>query len=165
MSDKSLRRGAGTAFVGALVAVCALAAPAPVSAEWTGDAARSGSRVVELVNAHRAEAGCGALRPDGALDAAADAHSAHLAERRVLSHRGAGGSRVFQRARAAGYEAGRLGETLADGHGDAAAVVDAWLGSPEHRDIILDCGYRDVGVGVTRGETSTWWVQVVGTRR
>ncbi len=35
------------------------------------------------------------------------------------------------------------------GYATAAAMVAAWMASPEHREIILTRGYRDAGVGVT----------------
>ena len=47
-----------------------------------------------------------------------------------------------------------LGEDIGWGTGSestAAAMVRAWMNSPPHRRIILDRGFRDIGVGVASG--------------
>lgn len=31
--------------------------------------------------------------------------------------------------------------------------------SPTHRDNILNCAFRDIGVGVNLGSDGPWWVQ------
>ena len=63
-----------------------------------------------------------------------------------------------ERARRAGYmdhaERWRIGEVLIWTRGaklTAAAAVQAWLGSPGHRAVILRAGYRDAGVGIAGG--------------
>src|SRR6266545_5751519 len=54
----------------------------------------------------------------------------------------------------AGASAWGLGENLEWASGKAAsprAVVDAWMGSPEHRDVMFSRRFRHIGVGVASG--------------
>jgi uncharacterized protein YkwD len=58
------------------------------------------------------------------------------------------------RIRASGVRAPRVGENLAWAAGaltQARAIVNLWLGSPEHRANLLHPGYRTVGVGARKG--------------
>lgn len=51
------------------------------------------------------------------------------------------------RAQQAGYTGSVGGEILGAGCVTAADEIAGWLGSAPHKVIMLDCGYRDVGVG------------------
>jgi uncharacterized protein YkwD len=62
------------------------------------------------------------------------------------------------RARAAGYMRGarfwEIGENLGYGAtsaGSPKAMMSAWMRSPEHRKVMLERFWRQVGVGVTQG--------------
>lgn len=37
-----------------------------------------------------------------------------------------------------------------------------WMNSPGHRENILDCGFKDLGVGVNLRANGPWWVQNFG---
>ncbi|MTE22593.1 hypothetical protein F0L17_26560 [Streptomyces sp. TRM43335] len=121
--------------------------------------------VVRLVNDLRTEAGCRPLASHRVLDEAAQDHSEFMEKNNALSHHGPGRASLRERLMEAGYAWRQAGETLAHGHPDASSVVDAWMDSTPHRRIILDCGYRDVGVGLAHGRGETWWTQIVGTPR
>lgn len=118
------------------------------------------SRVVDLVNARRAEHGCGPVRVDDRLRSVARKHSDAMAAGNFYDHVGPDGVRPEQRISAAGYRWRQWGENLDRGRYDAAQVVADWMASPIHRDNILSCGFKDIGVGVTitPGGT-TWWTQ------
>ncbi|WP_277207913.1 CAP domain-containing protein [Isoptericola croceus] len=126
--------------------------PAP-----TGAAAR----VLELVNAERASAGCGALRADATLDDLGAAHSQDMAARNYFDHTTPDGLSPWDRADAAGVQ-GLGAENIARGQPDAAAVVAAWMDSPGHRANILSCDLTRHGLGVHRGAGGPWWTQVFG---
>ena len=111
-----------------------------------------------LVNETRARHGLAPLRPSPALSRAAEAHSADMVARHYFEHVGPGGGSVADRARQAGYIRGArdwsLGEDIGWGTGSLstpAAMVRAWMDSPPHRRVILDRGFRDIGVGVAPG--------------
>ncbi|HEY0816246.1 MAG TPA: CAP domain-containing protein [Pseudonocardia sp.] len=138
------------------------AAPArPRPAARKPPAARGGPEqdVVARTNAERMRAGCPALRLDPRLTRAARAHSADMVDRRYFEHTSPDGTTPDERAAAAGYpELG--GENIAYGQRSAAAVMYAWMHSPEHRSNILDCEYTTVGVGLdSRG---MYWTQDFG---
>ena len=115
--------------------------------------------VVARTNAERIRAGCGALRFDGRLAAAARAHSADMVNRHYFEHESPDGRTPADRAAAAGYT-DYGGENIAWGQGSAAEVMSDWMGSPDHRRNILDCEFTTVGVGLDpRG---MYWTQDFG---
>ncbi|MGW7351711.1 CAP domain-containing protein [Streptomyces sp. NPDC054784] len=123
------------------------------------------AQVVALVNEQRARAGCPALHADPDLREAAEKQSGHMDRTDELTHVGAGGSRLWERAEAAGYAPRRVAENVAHGQRGAAAVVDAWMDSPDHRANILDCSYRDIGVARAGDASDPWWAQVLGAEK
>ncbi|MGY1708122.1 CAP domain-containing protein [Geodermatophilus sp. SYSU D00758] len=136
-------------------------AGAPVAAAQPAADPAAEDGVLTLVNAARAEAGCGALAPDEGLAAVARAHSADMRDRDYFSHTDPDGLDPFDRAEAAGIDTARA-ENIAYGQADAQAVVTAWLGSEGHRANILDCDLRTMGVGVAEGPGGPWWTQLFG---
>ncbi|WP_217711483.1 sigma-70 family RNA polymerase sigma factor [Actinomadura sp. NAK00032] len=122
-------------------------------------------RVVTLVNAERAAAGCRPLRVSPALHRAAQRHSADMASHRVLDHRGSGGDGPWERITAAGFRWNAWAENIARGQSGPPAVVDTWMGSPGHRANILNCGFTMVGIGLVQGSGGPWWTQVFATPR
>ena len=116
-------------------------------------------QVVDLVNAARAQAGCGALTVDDRLAAAAKGHSDDMAAQGYFSHTSLDGRSFADRVRAAGYpDPG--GENIAQGQRGAEAVHDAWMNSQGHRENILNCGFATIGVGLHAG--SWTWTQNFG---
>ncbi|MET9962769.1 CAP domain-containing protein [Streptomyces sp. NPDC006326] len=121
--------------------------------------------VLALVNKERASAGCGPLASDSALTAAARAYSDTMARSGVMSHTGPDGSTMTTRVEAAGYGWSRLGENIARGQADAEAVMQSWMNSPGHRANILNCAFKEIGIGVHKGDGGPWWTQDFGTPR
>ena len=114
-------------------------------------------RVLALVNAARADAGCAAVAGNGALDRAAADYAALMARTGTFSHTGPDGSDFSDRVRAAGYD-DPGGENIAQGQSSADEVMQDWMNSPGHRRNILDCSFRTLGVG----EAQDYWVQEFG---
>ena len=115
--------------------------------------------VLARTNAERIRAGCGALRFDARLAAAARAHSADMVNRHYFEHESPDGATPAERTAAAGYP-DYGGENIAYGQGSAAEVMSDWMGSPGHRRNILDCEFTSVGVGLDpRG---MYWTQDFG---
>ncbi|AWZ09844.1 hypothetical protein DRB89_41730 [Streptomyces sp. ICC4] len=130
-----------------------------------GSSGESGaeSAVLSLVNKERAAAGCGALTANAKLSAAARTYSDTMARSGVMSHTGPDGSTMTTRVEAAGYGWSRLGENIARGQADAAAVMKAWMNSPGHKANILNCDFREIGIGLHQGDGGPWWTQNFGT--
>ena len=128
--------------------------PAPVPAP---------AQVVALVNVERSRAGCGPVSPNAALRRAAQGHSDDMASRDYFSHTSPDGVTFAERIRAAGYAGGAVAENIAAGQTSAQEVMRSWLASPGHRSNMLDCTYRDIGVGYATGGTyGTYWTQTFG---
>lgn len=143
--------------------------PAPTSTPTSSDYA---TRVVQLVNQERARAGCAPLAIHSALMRAALEHSTDMALNDFLSHTGSDGSQPWDRMTRAGYNWSQAAENIAAGYSSPESVVQGWMGSPGHRNNILNCSLRDTGVGYyyLAQDTGTvnyhhYWTQVFGTPR
>jgi uncharacterized protein YkwD len=115
--------------------------------------------VVYLVNVERASR-CGPLAVDGRLATAAQRHSDDMAAHDYFSHTSLNGDTLADRARAAGFTGGTLGENIAAGQRTPEDVMAAWMASEGHRANILNCDYTVIGVGLN--EDGWYWTQMFG---
>jgi uncharacterized protein YkwD len=158
----ALARGLATALL--LLAVAPSAQAAQCAHE--GDLATSLSlqdvraALVCAVDAERTQRGLPAVQESQQLSRAAQGHAMDMVTRRFFAHVSPGGSTLGDRVGATGYMRGRrdweLGEAIAWAQqplDTAASLVRAWLASPPHRAILLDRGFREVGIGVAPGLT------------
>ncbi|MGW2747795.1 sigma-70 family RNA polymerase sigma factor [Streptomyces sp. NPDC001450] len=122
------------------------------------------AQVVALVNKERAAAGCGPLTENAQLEKAAQAHSDDMAARNFFDHTNPDGADPGQRITAAGYRWSTYGENIAKGQQTPQAVMDSWMNSPGHRANILNCSFKDIGVGVHKGSGGPWWTQDFGAK-
>jgi uncharacterized protein YkwD len=135
------------------------------------DPAAVAQRVLELVNAARAEARrCGRerfepappLKVSTALTAAASVHSLDMAARGELTHDGSDGSSSGERMTRAGYTWQIAGENVAAGQRDAAAAVASWLDSPGHCATLMDARYTETGIAFALApgkNPAVYWTQ------
>ncbi|MFE5757367.1 CAP domain-containing protein [Streptomyces massasporeus] len=123
------------------------------------------AQVLALVNKERAAAGCSPVTANDRLTRAADDYSDVMASSGVMSHTGPDGSTMTTRVEAAGYKWSTLGENIAQGQADAASVMKSWMNSPGHRANILNCSFKELGVGVHFGDGGPWWTQNFGAGR
>ncbi|MEU2353084.1 sigma-70 family RNA polymerase sigma factor [Streptomyces misionensis] len=121
-------------------------------------------QVVALVNQERAKAGCSPLTEDPRLDRAAQAHSDDMAARHFFDHVNPDGADPGQRITAAGYRWSAYGENIAMGQQTPASVMNSWMNSSGHRANILNCSFKNIGVGVHNGTGGPWWTQDFGTK-
>lgn len=128
-------------------------------------------RVVERTNTYRAEYGCLPLKLNQQLARAALRHSTDMALHDFVSHMGSDGSSFVSRSEDAGYWNWFLmAENIGAGYTTPEQVVDAWMASGGgHRDNIINCEFKDIGVGYyylenDEGATNyhTYWTQVFG---
>jgi uncharacterized protein YkwD len=120
--------------------------------------------VTALVNEERARNGCGPVSQNGTLDTAAARHSEDMAARDYFDHTSPDGKGPGDRITAAGYQWTTYGENIARGQQTPAAVMDSWMNSPGHRANILNCSFKEIGLGVHEGSGGPWWTQVFGAR-
>jgi len=136
--------------------------PAPVPT-GSGNAAFE-AQVVALVNAERVKAGCKSLAVDARLTAAARGHSIDMAARRYFSHTSPDGVEFATRISNASYRWSGVAENIAKGPPAPRDVMTSWLNSAGHKANIVNCGYRNIGVGVAADATGTLlWTQDFGT--
>ncbi|MEU5079364.1 MULTISPECIES: CAP domain-containing protein [Streptomyces] len=139
--------------------------PAPAPSSPTDTVAREAAveaEVLKLVNDERAKAGLGALAANSALTGLAEAFSDDMAARGFFSHTDPDGRSPWDRAARAGVTS--LGaENIGRGQADAAAVLAAWMDSPENRANILNPGFTTFGAGVHLGPGGPWWTLEFGS--
>jgi uncharacterized protein YkwD len=120
-------------------------------------------KVVEIVNRERAAGGCPAVTMNAKLNEAAQLHSQDQAAHNTMSHDGSDGSSPWDRARRAGYE-NAIGENVAMGYRDAEAVMDGWMNSSGHRNNIMNCSARAIGMGLAKSSSGVpYWTQMFGS--
>ncbi|MEU6347614.1 CAP domain-containing protein [Streptomyces sp. NPDC046977] len=119
--------------------------------------------LVKLVNQERAKAGCSALTVNARLTDAAQEHSADMADTGTMSHTGSDGSTPSDRISAAGYNWRSYGENVAYGYSSPSAVMKGWMNSPGHKRNILDCSFKEIGVGLA--QPGSYWTQDFGASR
>ncbi|MFF5445597.1 CAP domain-containing protein [Streptomyces sp. NPDC012888] len=137
-------------------------APKPTSPAPT-TASGPTARVVALVNVERAKAGCPALTVNAKLTAAAQGHSKDMAAHGNMSHTGSDGSDPGTRITRAGYAWSTYGENVAYGYGTPEQVMAGWMNSPGHRRNILNCSFKEIGVGLA--QPGNYWTQNFGAAR
>jgi uncharacterized protein YkwD len=157
----SMRR---LSWVSAILVALALALAPPVTA---GPA----ESVLSAINAARAKAGCGPLRVNPKLMAAARTHAKAMAEQNFFGHAGKDGSRMSSRIKRQGYSFRSAAENIAAGQRSAGEVVRSWLNSSGHRRNILNCRMEETGIALVyqsddrpirgnRAPLRYYWVQV-----
>jgi uncharacterized protein YkwD len=122
--------------------------------------------LIAAVNQLRAANGLPAYEINGALMAAAQAHSEYQAASGSITHTGAGGSSPKSRAAAAGYGSGAaifITENIAGGGGMTyQRAVQMWQGDSPHLNTMLGSSYTDVGAGVAYSGNSAYFTLDVG---
>ena len=135
------------------------------------------SRVLELVNAARAEPRkCGRdsfgaaspLTASATLAAAAALHAQDMVEHRKLDHTGSDGSVSGDRITRAGYVWRAAGENIASGQSDAETVVAGWIDSPGHCATLMAPYFVETGIAFALAPNQNpaiYWVQVFAAPR
>ncbi|SFY34415.1 CAP domain-containing protein [Streptomyces atratus] len=124
-------------------------------------AAGAAARVLKLVNSERRKAGCSPLILDAELTKAAQAHSADMASHKNMSHSGSDSSAPGYRIARAGYDWSSYGENVAHGYSTPESAMADWMDSPGHKRNILDCSFKEIGVGLA--QPGGYWTQDFGT--
>ncbi|MER7183385.1 CAP domain-containing protein [Streptomyces hyaluromycini] len=118
---------------------------------------------MELVNAERSKVGCSALTLNTTLSKVAQSHSEDMALHQNMSHVGSDGSSPGDRLTSAGYTWSAYGENVAYGYASPEQVMAGWMASPGHKANILNCTFKEIGVGLAQPDS--YWTQDFGTAR
>lgn len=117
--------------------------------------------VTKIVNARRAENGCGAVTNNEKLRSAARGHSQDMADQNYFDHTSLDGRTPWDRSKAAGYQ-NAIGENIAKGQRTAEQVMESWMNSDGHRKNILNCDAKETGVGLAYDGNTAVWTQMFG---
>jgi uncharacterized protein YkwD len=110
--------------------------------------------IVDIVNEVRAEKGCKVpLKENSQLIAAAEERADYVSAGHWY-HDG------WIKTVSKYYRYSIAGENLARNYSENRQIVDAWLGSESHRKILLNCAYRETGIG----RNGTYTVQLFGKK-
>lgn len=111
-----------------------------------------------LINRERTSRGLHSLHFDRHQQEAASRHSRLMVQKHCFSHQCSGERDIVGRLEATGYLPCNcnwsIAENIAYGTGDTSSprsIVDAWMGSSEHRINILNKEFEAVGIGIGRG--------------
>lgn len=141
--------------------------PSSHSPDVPNSLAKQGStaqQVIALVNTERAKNGCGPVSDNSRLATAAQRHSDNMAAQGFFDHTDPSGAGPGERIHAAGYQWSTYGENIARGQRTPADVMNSWMNSPGHRANILNCAFKELGVGIHNGAGGPWWTQDFGTQ-
>jgi len=123
-------------------------------------------RLLDLINAYRAENGLGALSPSPTLQTAAERHSEDMSTYGFFSHTTqassyyAVGSGHADRVQAEGYPSDSYtAENLAVDYATPEEVLVAWQNSPGHNSALLDGSYSAAGIG----HVGAYWTLNLGS--
>jgi hypothetical protein len=124
--------------------------------------------LVELINAARMAEGVPPLKRVDCLDRAARYHAIDMKQDGYLDHstQDPGGIVICSFSqRLAQFCPGitPIGDLIGAGYAGPQQMSDAWLGSAQHRAVLMQTNARETGVGFcTGGIFSTYWVQDFG---
>jgi hypothetical protein len=121
--------------------------------------------MLDLINAERAAAGVSALVFNDKLNDSSEDHSSWMLNADQFSHTGENGSSAHERIKDAGYkfegqyssgeniafQSERGAEGLTD---DVQSLHDGLMNSPGHRANILNPDFKEIGIGIERGDFS-----------
>jgi len=127
-----------------------------------------GHQLVYQTNLRRISRGLAPLKAAAELMEAAQFHSDWMAEHNCFAHHCDGEPSTLERLENAGYlNRTCSGEVVAGGQSTAGEVVDYWMNSPQHHDIILSSAYREAGGGYAFSDSATYhhyWTMDLGAR-
>lgn len=126
---------------------------------------RPQTRLVVEVNTLRAHNDCPRLTTDPRLTEVAQHHSEDMAKHAYFGHTDSRGRGTGDRVTGSGYLWSAVGETIATGNADPAAVVEEWRRSSGRGDDILNCDFTHVGVGIADSPRGPYWTQVLARPR
>ena len=122
--------------------------------------------LIEVINATRIQHNVPKLNHNRILANSAQNYACVNARRERMSHTGVANDSPGDRLLQAGYDYSYAGENLAMGFVDPQVVLNAWMRSPTHREILLDPRAQDIGIGIALEKTGRWqWTMHTGRMR
>jgi uncharacterized protein YkwD len=119
----------------------------PIVERYPADNREFELEILRLVNLERANAGLPPLIEDQSLTQAARRHAIDMAISGQRGHSGSDGSTPALRMWQEGYAGTPWTEASSFNYPSPQDVVNGWLNSASHRDIVLDTTASDIGIG------------------
>lgn len=110
------------------------------------------SGLLQETNTQRVANSVGGLALNAQLNQAAQAKANDMASRNYWSHNTPEGTPPWTFISQAGYAYYTAGENLAYGFDNSASTVAGWMGSPAHKENLLNSAFKEVGFGIANAE-------------
>lgn len=125
------------------------------------------AEVLQLINTERVSRGVATLVLSQTLEDQANGYACEMICYDFFAHENpVTGMTLPDRAREFGYDYQVIGENLAAGQQSPVEVVVSWMGSPAHRENILDARFTELGIGIRSGGSyGLYWVLELGCPR
>src|SRR3954467_13805002 len=166
---KGAMRRLASLFVSIMLALGTFAwiSPAPVAFAQGSGYSPDGeeSAFVDLLNAYRGELGLAPVTLNAELGAAAEYHSADMANNNYFDHYLFDGTDAGTNIQNFGYSGFPYAENIAAGMETAQEVLTAWQNSPEHNATMINPQYTEIGIGRAYNEASHYgwyWTATYG---
>ena len=128
-----------------------------------GDESRIEIRMLDSVNALRAEAGHPALQYNSQLTAAAATHARDMSVQNRPWHFGSDGSSPVDRVRRVGYTGELKGEVISETYETELQTLAAWMEDPATRGVIMAPDAREMGFAwFQENNGKIWWTLNTG---
>lgn len=108
--------------------------------------------LVTLTNSDRETENISAVKVNSKLQVAAQLKANDMAEKEYFSHTSPAGVTPWYWFEKAGYKFSYAGENLAVNFFDSNDVNNAWMGSPSHKENIMNMSFTEIGIGIARGK-------------
>jgi uncharacterized YkwD family protein/spore coat assembly protein SafA len=119
------------------------------------------NEVIRLVNSERAKKGLPALKANCQVSRVARYKSQDMIDKNYFSHTSPTYGSPFRMLETFGVSFSAAGENIAMGQRTPSEVMNAWMGSPGHRNNILSPSYTEIGVGLAKsGNRRYYWTQM-----
>ncbi|MBU3031242.1 CAP domain-containing protein [Paracoccus marinaquae] len=139
--------------------------PAPVAYTINErEAAEIPQRVLQQINTLRGNIALAPMVLNPQLSAAALAQSRDMAAQNRAWHWGSDGSSPLDRARRQGYTGTLVGENISETYENDIQTLNAWMGTRDTRDVIMDPTARSLGFAWYQEPSGKiWWTLLSGS--
>lgn len=122
--------------------------------------------IINLTNKERSANNLQILNENKILDNVANNKAKDILEKQYFAHTNPDGKPFYKWVEEGGYNYNYAGENLAIDFDESEEILNAWMGSPAHRDNIINNNYTEIGIGIASGtfenHPSTIVVQIFG---
>ncbi|HYE83351.1 MAG TPA: SafA/ExsA family spore coat assembly protein [Clostridia bacterium] len=119
------------------------------------------NEVIRLTNIERSKKGLTALKANWQVSRCARYKSQDMINKNYFAHQSPTYGSPFDMMESFGIRIASGGENIAMGQRTPKEVVAAWMNSPGHRGNILSTAYTEIGVGVAKSKSgSYYWTQM-----